>query len=200
MKNKNEEIKMEEIFSDRDFVADVIFNGTWAFLIAFTVLFIVMIFFLSFEMPTIVSNSMEPSIFTKDVLVVRKNIKEVRRGDIISFKNPYAPEDRGSSYIKRVIGLPGEMIEMKDSVVYINNKPLDEGYLNKSNEEYYDAGHSNVKAFRVPNGTYYVLGDNRHLSLDSRNFGVVKKEDIIGKGFIVVPTGKFSRSNIQYSY
>jgi signal peptidase I len=105
-------------------------------------------------------------------------LHEPERGDIIVFYPPHKPE--GSiPYIKRVIGLPGDTIEIKGGLVYVNGSPLDEPYV-KTPPPY------TVAELTVPEGEYFVLGDNRPVADDSHNGWTVKREDIIGKAWLSI--------------
>jgi len=118
-----------------------------------------------------------------------------KRGDIVVFQPPNGIGDE--FFIKRVIGLPGETIEIKEGYVYINTKRLDESsYLNKSNLGHTDT-QKNETIFVIPQGQYFVLGDNRRASSDSRrcfdqigcttnNTPFVPLANLQGKAFIVL--------------
>ena len=97
----------------------------------------------------------------------------VKRKDIIVFKRKGEDDD----YIKRVIGLPGEKILLKDYRIFINGVLLKEPYINKRNVSYINS------VYEVPEGKLFVLGDNRNNSRDSRTFGFIYMSDIIGKVF-----------------
>lgn len=94
------------------------------------------------------------------------------RGDIVMFDSPV--EDK--IYIKRIIGLPGETVEIRDNTVYINGQRLEEDYV--KNEWTNSPG---TKTYEVPKGCYFMMGDNRNASADSRVWGVVKEDAIIAK-------------------
>lgn len=96
------------------------------------------------------------------------------RGDIIMFN---APDKENTIYIKRVIGLPGDTIVIKDNQIYINDKLLEEDYL--KNDWTCNPG---TTEYKVPKGEYFMMGDNRNNSSDSRVWGTVKKKEIIAKG------------------
>lgn len=111
------------------------------------------------------SGSMEPTIMTKDRLIGFRFsywFQDPERGDIILFSYPV---DESKTYIKRIIGLPGETVEIRDGAIYINGSdtPLEEDYLA---EEWYINNDGYV--FEVPEDSYLVLGDNRNNSADSR--------------------------------
>ena len=127
--------------------------------------------------------SMSPTFENKDRLIIDK-ISSIDRFDVVVFHAP----DVDKQYIKRVIGVPGDHIEMKDDVLYVNGDAYDEPYINKGNDHilYYkvteDFTLENYTGQKViPNGYYFVLGDNRWKSNDSRNFGLIPDESIIGK-------------------
>jgi signal peptidase I len=97
-----------------------------------------------------------------------------RQGDTIIFQAPIPPFD---DFVKRVIGVPGDTVEIRQGVVYVNGDALDESYLAGR----YQEGRASVT---VGSGEYYVLGDNRARSDDSRNWGMVPEENIIGKAWV----------------
>ncbi len=109
--------------------------------------------------------SMEPTIMTGDRLIGSKLsyvFGEPERGDIITF---YSPDEPEVTYVKRIIGLPGELVNIVDGKVYINDSeiPLDEPYVNPDDVPKGDFG-----PYVVPGNCYFVMGDNRNNSLDSR--------------------------------
>jgi signal peptidase I len=120
--------------------------------------------------------SMEPALYDGQYLIVSKVIYWIHppeRGDVIVFRPP-----NGSSedYIKRVIGLPGETVEMRGGTVWINGSTLEEPYIAAA------GGDSGPRT--LGDGQYFVLGDNRNNSSDSRSWGVLPREDIIGKAWL----------------
>lgn len=132
----------------------------------------------------ITGDSMHPTLFNKEQIVAEKvsgKITNVKRGDIVVFKHPQRPD---VLIIKRVIGLPGEKFELVDGYVYINDERLTEGYIH--GEETYggETIHTNVNII-VPSDEYVLLGDNRTASKDSRAWGTVSRENIIGKALFV---------------
>ena len=103
------------------------------------------------------------------------------RGDIIVFK---FPEDENKDFIKRVIALPGDTIEIKDKAVFINGEEINEPYVRHTrhgNEPIRD----NFGPFVVPANEYFVMGDNREGSYDSRWWGTVKREKIVGRALVI---------------
>lgn len=104
-----------------------------------------------------------------------------QRGDICVFK---FPEDESKDYIKRVIGLPGETVEIRNRVVYINGEPIEEPYVFHKNP-HYDRRTDEYGPVVIPEGQYLMLGDNREGSSDSRFWGFVKREKIVGKALVI---------------
>lgn len=127
--------------------------------------------------------SMDSTLHDGDIMLLNKlQYKRygVKRGDIVVIKN------RGSHIIKRIIGLPGDNIKVEDNILYINGKEYKEDYLDKgtvtndfSLEELFDTD-------KVPEGTYFVMGDNRDDSLDSRILGFIEEDDIEGIASITI--------------
>lgn len=134
---------------------------------------------------------MKNTLNDKDyVLIFKANyyLFDVKRFDIISFNY----EDT-KYLVKRVIGLPGEKIEYKEGILYVNGKIVKEEFLNVKTKDFSlkDLGYE-----VIPKDMYLVLGDNRNDSLDSRDFGLIKKEDIIGKAvFRIWPINKMKVIN-----
>lgn len=130
-------------------------------------------------------SSMEPNFEDGDYLIVNEigyRFEEPKRGDVIIFRYPNDPSE---FFIKRVIGLPGEKIEIKESVITIYNQEHPEGF--KLDESPYLAGAvvtSGSVSEELGDDEYYVLGDNRSASSDSRRWGVLKKHYIVGKAWV----------------
>lgn len=100
-----------------------------------------------------------------------------QRGDIVVFTPPGSGSD---PYIKRIIGLPGETVDIRDGSVWVNDMMLEENYVSSSTS--WRGG--NQSAIVIPEDEFFVLGDNRENSSDSRSFGTVPKDDIIGKSWV----------------
>ncbi|MBP9733362.1 MAG: signal peptidase I [Candidatus Omnitrophica bacterium] len=111
-----------------------------------------------------------------------------RRGDIVVIRDPMDSELE----IKRVVGLPGDVVQVRDGYVRINKAPISEPYLPPTTRT--DSGENGLKITLVPRDRYYVMGDNRPVSRDSRTFGPVAKHDILGK--IFHPSEKKALQNI----
>lgn len=128
------------------------------------------------------SGSMLPTLQINDRLIVDKlmyRFGEPQRGDIVVFSPTDALQKQNfkDAFIKRVIGLPGETVEVKGGRVYINDLPLQEQYIDE--EPHYQYG-----PVTVPENEYLVLGDNRNNSYDSHYWGFVPREKIIGRAVI----------------
>jgi signal peptidase I len=104
-----------------------------------------------------------------------------KRGQIVVFKAPAAasncgPGDGGSTFVKRLIGLPGDVVSERDGYVYVDGKPLDEPYVASQ-----DRDHLTQPWPRVPPGRYFFMGDDRAFSCDSRTWGTVPRSSLIGR-------------------
>ena len=117
---------------------------------------------------------MEPALKNGDRILIDRTVDKLERGDIITF---YYPVDPSKSYLKRVVGLPGETVEISAGKVLINGNALDEPYVAPENNRVM-SGH---KEIRLPGDSYYVLGDNRDNSNDSRMCEHLKRKLIDGK-------------------
>ena len=121
--------------------------------------------------------SMEPRVQAGEIVLINTlayRFGTVRRGDVIAFRHD-APT--AETYIKRVVGLPGERVEVREGVVLVDGRELAEPYV-----QFRDA--RSAPAVTVPPHAYYVLGDNRAESDDSRNWGVLREADIVGKAVV----------------
>ena len=131
--------------------------------------------------------SMYSTLNDGDILFLEKYDKNFKRYDIVVFKNG---KDR---LIKRVIGLPGDQIEYKNNKLYINGNYEEEKFLT-NNQKTFDFNIKDIGYKRIPKGYYFVLGDNRTNSTDSRILGLIKQDRIQGKAnFTVLPLSKFGR-------
>lgn len=129
----------------------------------------------------VLSVSMEPTLIEEDRLIVEKlsyQFGEPGRGDIIVFR---FPDNTDIFLIKRIIALPGETITIIDNQVYINGEQLDEPYIKDVLTTFPGASIDADVPFTVPEGEYIVMGDNRAQSGDSRSWGTVSEELLVGK-------------------
>ena len=157
-----------------------IFSWIMVFVIAFGVAtFINKFIVFKVIVPT---GSMENTIMIGDKVVtfhLSYLFKDPQRGDIIVF--PF-PDNEEEDYIKRIIGLPGDTVEGKDGLVYINGRPLEESYVRETLD-------SDFGPYVVPEDSYFMMGDNRNNSADSRfwNNKFVAKDKIKGKAIFKYP-------------
>ncbi len=148
------------------------FKDALKYIIAIAVILIFAIYVVSFQ--EVIGPSMNNTLTSGDITVVNKlvfRLRKIKRYEIVSLKK----DDK--VMVKRIIGLPGEHIEYKDNILYVDGKKIK------------DTGSTPTKDFKlesigyetIPEDMYLVLGDNRSNSSDSRTYGLVKKSDIIGK-------------------
>ena len=159
------------------------------------------------KMYKIPSRSMVPTLLVGDQLVVNKFIYGIKipyfrntiipitdpqRGDIVVF---IYPNDRSLDFIKRVIGIGGDTIEIKDKIIFINGKLFDDknGIYSDTVEQRHNFG-----PVTVPSGSLFVLGDNRDESMDSRFWGFVDLKDVQGKAFIIYWSWNPEERNIRW--
>lgn len=130
-------------------------------------------------------NSMNNTLKDKDIMILDKisyRFQEIKRFDIVVVK-------KGNDYlIKRVIGLPGETVEYKNNKLYINGKNIDEKFIHEKTNDF-------IMEEKIPDDCYFVVGDNRPVSNDSRYIGVINKKDILGKTSLVI--FPFSRIGVK---
>lgn len=124
------------------------------------------------------SGSMEPTLNVGDRILVNKFIYHLRQpayGDVVVFK---FPGDTSRDFIKRVVGLPGDVISVSEGKLHRNGKPISEGYIKE--RIYYDFG-----PVEVPPDNLFVMGDNRNNSNDSHEWGTLPKANLLGKALVV---------------
>lgn len=145
------------------------------------VLALIVILFL-YQPVKVEGTSMMPTLVDQERIFINKfvyrlGLGQIERGDTVVF---WYHGDAAKSYIKRVIGLPGDVVEIRSGIVYVNDQALNEPYVP---DEYRDR--SSLTPQRVPQGRYFVLGDHRSSSNDSRTWGPVPRELIYGKAVFV---------------
>lgn len=148
----------------------------------------------AFKIP---SGSMIPTLSIGDHILVNKFIYGIKlpftdvmlipisspqHGDIIVFKYP---EDESKDFIKRVVGAPGDVIEVRNKEVYVNGARVDDPRVQHTDRDIHIDKRDNFGPVTVPPGSYFVMGDNRDQSLDSRFWGFVKEHKIRGKAFLI---------------
>jgi signal peptidase I len=157
-----------------------------AFIIAIVLAMVIRTFVVqAFKIP---SGSMLPTLQIGDHLLVNKFLywfTDPKRGDIIVFK---FPQDEGRDFIKRVIALPGDKVEVRGKQVYVNDEPVQESYAVHLDPSMQDNPHSprdHYGPVRIPPGQLFMMGDNRDYSMDSRFWGYLDTKKIKGKAFII---------------
>lgn len=137
-------------------------------------------------------NSMESNYHDKEYILVNKLVyylEKPERADVIILRPPDNPN---YTYIKRVIGLPGETIKISHSRVYINNQLLEEKYLPIEEKTLIGSDEKMALERTLAKNEYFVMGDNRDHSTDSRDFGVLPRENIVGRAWLILyPTQYF---------
>ncbi|MFC1540469.1 signal peptidase I [Candidatus Margulisiibacteriota bacterium] len=155
-----------------------IFDWVETIVVAFVLALVIRAFFMQvFWIP---SSSMEPTLDINDRIVVNKvafHFREPRRQEIVVFRQVGSSIASKRDLIKRVMGLPGEELEIKDGVVYINDKAVEETH--PMNRDFSEFG-----PIVIAPTSYFVMGDNRPASADSRYWGFLPRENIIGPAFL----------------
>ena len=156
---------------------------------------------------------MLPTLLVGDHLLVNKFIYGVKvpflRNTIIPVTNPQRgdivvfiyPNDRSKDFIKRVIGVSGDKIEIKNKIIFINGKQYSDAYGIYNDNITYPASmqpRDNYGPVTVPNGSLFVMGDNRDESLDSRFWGFVDLKDVEGKAFIIYFSLNYEEKNLRW--
>ena len=148
----------------------------------------------AFKIPT---GSMRTTLLEGDLILVNKFIygaripfaglnlpalRQPKRGDVIVFIYPESPK---KDFIKRLVGLPGETVEIKSGTIYINGKPLADSVFNQ--RYYYNRGEFGREdnKIKVPEDSFFVLGDNSASSQDSRYWGFVPRKNLLGKALVI---------------
>ncbi len=169
-----------------------LFSGiAWLRDLALSVVFAVVLIVFLYQPVKVEGTSMMPSLTNQERIFINKFVYKlgsgkIDRGDTVVF---LFPEDRTKSYIKRVIGVPGDRIRIDEGEVYVNGQKLDEPYVP---EDYRD--HMSKEERMVPRDSYFVMGDHRNSSNDSRAWGYVPKGLIYGKAvFVYWPLEKMGR-------
>ncbi len=155
-------------------------------------LFVRTFLFEAFKIPT---PSMEESLLVGDHIIVDKfgfgprldfeggivPLRDIERGDIVIFKFEREPE---KDYVKRVVGLPGDVVKVENKVVFVNGDPIEEPYVQHIDREIIPE-RDRLPTVKVPPGHYFVMGDNRDNSADSREWGFVPRGQITGRALFV---------------
>lgn len=169
----------------REWLYDKWKNWGEPFVVAAILAIIIRTFLLGpYKIPT---GSMRPTFMEGDRIFVDKisyRFHEPERGDIIVFKYPL---DKKKDFVKRLAGLPGETLEIKEGKIYVEGKALVDRPFSKYyyyNREDWDYAREGQKII-IPEDSYFALGDNSAASSDSRNWGFVPKKNLVGKAFVI---------------
>jgi len=152
--------------------------GFWLRDLTLSVLIALVVILFLYQPVRVEGTSMMPNLQDQERLFINKFVYKLGLGEVDRFDTVvfWFPGDPSKSYIKRVIGMPGDVVEVRSGFVFLNGKLLDEPYVPP---EYRDQ--MSTAPLKVPPGHYYVLGDHRSSSNDSRNWGPVAREAIYGK-------------------
>jgi signal peptidase I len=154
----------------------------WARDLLISIVIAVVVILFLYQPVKVEGTSMMPALVDQERIFINKFVyklgnSSIERGDMVVF---WFPGDTSKSYIKRVIGTPGDIVEVTDGNVVVNGQRLQESYVP---DEYRD--HVSLSARRVPEDQYFVLGDHRSSSNDSRTWGMVPRHYIYGKAVFV---------------
>jgi signal peptidase I len=203
--------QLKKIKNKKDKTKSKIQEYIEAIIIAIMIALVVRTFIIqAYKIP---SGSMKPTLLIGDHILVNKFIYGIkipyfrkiifpvtdpRRGDIIVF---IYPNDRSKDFIKRVIGLGGEKIEIKNKIIFINGKEYTDAIGVYSDKVIYPAAmqpRDNFGPVTVPEGSLFVMGDNRDESMDSRFWGFVDLKDVEGKAFIIYWSWNHEDQNLRW--
>ena len=189
----------EEEYDYKPSILSIIWSWIWSFIVAFII--VGGVYFFLGRPFTVSGASMYPTLHNGDRMVLSK-VGDIHRFDVVILKAP----DENVEYIKRVIGMPGDTVEMKSGVLYINGKKVDQPFINTEalakQTVFMDdfTLESLTGESKVPEGKYFVLGDNRGVSKDSRMIGFINRSAIEGKAvFTIWPFGRIGGQK-DYGY
>ena len=160
-----------DLRSIKEFIKD-----TFKYILVVIVILLLIVYVITLNQ--IIGPSMNSTLNDGDLVIIDKiiyRLYDIKRNEIIAFKNKDT-----KLLVKRIIGLPGETIEYKNNILYINGVKYKEKFLDK-NTQTDDFSLKNLGYDIIPDNMYLVLGDNRGNSMDSRTIGLINKSDIIGK-------------------
>ena len=191
----------EDEYEYKPSILSIIWSWIWSFIVAFII--VGGVYFFLGRPFTVSGASMYPTLHNADRMILSK-VGDIHRFDVVILKAP----DENVEYIKRVIGIPGDTVEMKSGVLYINGKKVDQPFINTEalakQTVFMDdfTLESLTGESKVPEGKYFVLGDNRGVSKDSRMIGFIDRSAIEGKAvFTIWPFGRIGgQKNYGYLY
>ena len=155
------------------------FKDAFKYILVVVVVFLLFVFCVGLQGVT--GPSMYPTLQEGNILIVNKllyRLKDIERNDIIILMH----DDK--YMVKRIVGLPGEHVEYKDNYVYVNGVKYKETFIDTTKVKTNDFSINDLGYETIPDNMYLVLGDNRENSMDSRDFGLVEKDLIVGKAWI----------------
>ena len=160
-----------------------ILKNVYPYIIVVIVVIIIRGFFVT---PAIVDgNSMNPTLYNNNIILLNKldyKLNEIKRFDVVVVKV------KNEKLIKRVIGLPGEYVEYKDNNLYVDGFLIDEKFKHATTSDF---KLETLGYLKIPGDKYFVVGDNRNNSVDSRVIGLIDKSDILGSvSYKIIPVGK----------
>ena len=164
----------------RDWLRSLLQLRVWARDIGISVIASFFMVTVLYQPVRVEGTSMQPELRDQDRLFINKfayRFENISRGDVVVFHYPRDPE---KSYIKRVIALPGDTLRIDDGRVYVNGQRIEEPYVPRR----YRDGRS-MPEIAIPQGDYFVMGDHRSISSDSRDFGPVDRQLIYGKAAFI---------------
>ena len=189
----------EDEYEYKPSILSIIWSWIWSFIVAFII--VGGVYFFLGRPFTVSGASMYPTLHNGDRMVLSK-VGDIHRFDVVILKAP----DENVEYIKRVIGMPGDTVKMKSGVLYINGKKVDQPFINTEalakQTVFMDdfTLESLTGESKVPEGKYFVLGDNRGVSKDSRMIGFIDRSAIEGKAvFTIWPFGRIGGQK-DYGY
>ncbi len=153
--------------------------------IVFAVSIFLFVYLLIMQPHKIKGSSMEPDFHNGEFLLTDKvsyRFGLPKRGDVIVFK---APPDGRDEFIKRIMGTPGDTVKIENGKVYVNGRLVNEPYLAPGTYSAAGSFATEAKEITIPAENYFVMGDNREHSFDSRNFGVINKSKITGRAWVI---------------
>lgn len=162
----------------------------WVKTIAIAFCIMVLLNMFVFNLSMVKGESMQPTLEESERLFINKMVyrfADPDRGDVIVLKDPSNGPDKKEFLVKRIVGLPGDTVEVKGHILYVNGEAQEETYTDVPIED------PDFAPVTLEEGRYFVMGDNRHhrKSKDSREFGSVKQSDIVGRAeFILWPLSK----------
>ncbi len=173
------ESKSPAVLSDRSALSMV---ASWIRDLFISVILAIFVILFLYQPVKVEGTSMMPALVDQERIFINKfvyrfGLGNIERGDMVVF---WFPGDPTKSYIKRVIGVPGDNVEVDDGTVLVNGQRLEESYVN---EEFRDR--QSMSAFKVQPEEFFVLGDHRSSSNDSRSWGAVPRRYIYGKAVFV---------------